>query len=110
MVLTDRGENNTQAPHLWRKLESTAYISTPSAWAAKGRLLAPWLIPRTGRTEADVLPCSALVFLVDTHLGPCLLALTHDAVVPPEGEPETGFAALRILLFIKSDVQFSGLS
>lgn len=57
-----------------------------------------------------MLPCSALVFLVDTHLGPCLLALTHDAVVPPEGEPETGFAALRILLFIKSDVQFSGLS
>ena len=74
------------------------------------QLLALLLIARTGRMEADTLPCSVLVFLVDICLSSCLLALVHHAVVPPVGEPQTGFTALRILLFIRSDLQLSALS
>ena len=110
VLLTDRGESNTQVRHLWRKLKYIAYLFTPSAWAAKTQLLALLLIARTGRMEADTLPCSVLVFLIDICLSSCLLALMHHAVVPPVGEPQTGFTALRILLFIRSDLQLSALS
>lgn len=80
MLLTDRGESNTQVRHLLEEVgiyHICPYITCMGcqSWAALSQWHpAPLLIPRTGRMEADTLPYSALVFLIDIRLGsnaPC---------------------------------------